>query len=436
MKIQAFLDFAAVAVEQNNEVTVMADITAPINEAHLSRPSQGAMMCVDRSGSMEGAPLEAAKEACLKLFSRLAPQDYFGLVAFDDAALVIVPFKKVSDHNAAQVKHAISTIESGGSTDISAGYLLAVREVERAEAEGGSTILLISDGQANAGECTPDFFTSAASTAAQKKITTTSIGFGNDYDEILLAAVAKGGNGSHRFAATVDEAIGVLSSEISNLLNKSAVNVALRVRPSAMTQGHPLIEIINPLPHWIDNGDYVIQLGDLYGGENRRFLIKFIVPGVESLGLCHIADLKLEYLDLNEKKEKKISVPVMVNVLPGDEAKGLLPDPIVYVEKMIIEAQDAKLKAIHEINNGLSKEASARLRKTAASLRRKASEIKAEDDRAVESLKLIREEADAIENLAQDAINHDRAYTSKRMTESFAQRSRSRSINQLTTDNE
>ena len=121
-------------------------------------------------------------------------------------------------------------------------------------------------------------------------------------------------------------------------------------------------------------------------------------------------------------------MPVNVNVVPGDVAAGRIPDPIVRAERLILEAQSAKSVAIEELQNGKTKEASTRLKGAAANLRREASLIPVVDDRSAESLAIMRAEADEIDVLAQTAENEDSMYSSKRMTESFSRKTRSRNV--------
>jgi Ca-activated chloride channel homolog len=92
-------------------------------------------------------------------------------------------------------------------------------------------------------------------------------------------------------------------------------------------------------------------------------------------------------------------MPVNVNVVPGDVAAGRISDPIVRAERLILEAQTAKSLAVDELRNGKIKEASGRLKGTAANLRREASLIPVTDERSAESLAIIRAEADEIETL-------------------------------------
>lgn len=428
MNVKALLDVDMVAFEATDKITLMLDLTAEQNPKHTSRPGQAVQVVLDRSGSMDGQPLEAAKGSLLKLIDRLAPQDSFGLVAFDDSALVIAPMRTMADHHMPSLRKVIREMQTGGSTDISAGYLMGLRELTRVNASGGSTLLLISDGHANAGEKDPKFFQEVSTKSATNKVTTSTIGLGTGYDETILEALAQGGGGAHRFAGTIDEAVGAIAAEVDDLLDKSIVNAVLRLSPTDAMTSAPAIELLQRLPYWMDGSTYVVQLGDLYSGENRRFIIDIEVPGIASLGLCKLADLTIEYLDLASRHEISVTMPINVNVVPGDVAAGRVSDPIVRAERLILEAQTAKSQAVEDLRTGKVKDASSRLKGTAANLRREASLIPVTDQRSAESLEIIKAEADEIDTLAQTVEREDIYYSSKRMTESFSGRTRARKM--------
>ena len=434
MNVKALLDVDMVALEATDKVTLMLDLTAPANPKHASRPGQAVQVVLDRSGSMNGAPLDAAKGSLLKLIDRLAPQDSFGLVAFDDTALVIAPTRTMADHHMPSLRKAIREMGTGGSTDISAGYLMGLRELTRVQSVGGSTLLLISDGHANSGEQDPKFFTEVATKSATQKVTTSTIGLGTGYDETILEALSQGGGGAHRFAGSIDEAVGAIAAEVDDLLDKTIVNAVLRLTPTAAMTTAPAIEILQRLPYWKDGETYVLQLGDLFSGENRRFVIDIEVPGIAALGLCKIADLTIEYLNLADRQEISVTLPVNVNVVPGDVAAGRVADPIVRAERLILDAQNSKVLATDELLTGNIKEAATRLKGTAANLRRQASLIPVTDERSAESLEIIKAEADEIDALAKTAEENDVIYASKRMTESYSRKTRAKNDRNLIID--
>jgi len=434
MHVKAHLDLDLVALEAADQLTLMLDLTAPITDKAKNRASQAIQVVLDRSGSMDGEPLESAKGSLLKLVDRLAPQDYFGLVAFDDQALVVVPMRQVKDHHIPSLRQAIRQLNTGGSTDISAGYLMGLRELARIQSAGGSTLLLISDGHANTGEQDPKVLQSIATKHATERITTSTIGLGNGYDEIILEALATGGGGAHRFASTIDEAVGAIAAEVNDLLDKSAVNAVLRVKPVVGLTQAPQIQVLQRLPFWTDGDDYVVQLGDLYAGENRRFIIGLQVPGIAALGLTKVADIVVEYLNLAEMTEISVTMPVQVNVVPVDIAAGRIPDPIVRAERLIVEAQSEKVIATDEIRSGKSAIASKRLRGTAERLRREASNIPVTDSRSAESLEIIKTEAEEMDRLAGIAETEDDLHSVKRMHESYSRGTRSRKVRETQID--
>ena len=210
------------------------------------------------------------------------------------------------------------------------------------------------------------------------------------------------------------------------MLDKAIVNTVLRLTPTVGLTRQPQIEVLQRLPHWKDGDTYVVQLGDLYAGENRRFMIDIEVPGIKALGLCQIAEITIEYLNLSDRQEISVTTPVNVNVVPGDQAAGRIANPVIRAERLIIAAQSEKATAIEELRSGDSKTASARLLKTVAKLRTEASLIPVTDEASAESLILIRSEADEIEKLAEMAKNEDISYSSKRLTEDFSRKTRAR----------
>ncbi len=426
MNVKALLDIDLVALESTEKVTMMLEMTAPITDAAKSRPGQAVEVVLDRSGSMNGPAFDSAKESILKLIDRLAPQDSFGLIAFDDQALVIAPIRTMADHDMVALRRAVREMQTGGSTDISGGYTMGLRELTRVATDAGATLLLISDGHANAGEQDPKVLAQIATTHATNKVTTSTIGLGTGYDEKILEALAQGGNGAHRFAYTIDEAIGAIAAEVDDLLEKSVVNAVMRFTPSPELTTNPRIEILQRLPHFKDGDTYVVQLGDLYAGENRRFVIDIEVPGMPALGLMTIADITLEYLDVAKMEEISVSMPVQVNVVPDDVAKGRLADPVVRAERLILTAQSEKATAIDELRSGNNRDAASRLKKTAENLRRQASSIEVTDDRTAESLQIITSEADEMDVLAKSAEYDEVAFSSKLLNENFSAKSRAR----------
>ncbi|MGH7658922.1 MAG: vWA domain-containing protein, partial [Gemmatimonadales bacterium] len=116
---------------------------APINVA----------LVLDRSGSMTGSPLAAAREAAARFVSFLAPEDPLSIVVFDDTVETIygpAPAGDLSD-----ALGALSRVREGGCTNLSGGWLTGARHVRQHLVEGTNRVVLLTDGQANSGITDP-----------------------------------------------------------------------------------------------------------------------------------------------------------------------------------------------------------------------------------------------------------------------------------------
>ncbi len=341
MKFSAQLDVNVVAVESVDEVSVMLDLAAPSVVREAERTPATLQVVVDRSGSMAGAPLEGAIEALCTLVARLDERDNFGVVVFDDVAEVVVPAGPLTDK--AYVVHRLRQVHARGMTDLSGGYFRGLQELKRVAGGEGGTLLLISDGHANQGVTDPAQLEQIAASGVGERIVTSTLGYGLGYDESALAAMARGGSGNHNFAEDPDKAGAAIASEVTELLAKSVQAASLLI---AMEPAVALVKLFNDLPsQQIGDGKVMVELGDLYSGEQRKLLLRFGVPAMAALGLAQVASLELRYVELHGLVEQVVTLAVQVNVVPGDEAAGRVVDPTVQSEVLFQEAQQAKRHA-------------------------------------------------------------------------------------------
>src|SRR4051795_5498751 len=234
-------------------------------------------------------------------------------------------------------------------TNLSAGLLRGLQEARRAAGDGGATLLLLSDGHANDGIVDADQLAGIAAKARTDGVTISTVGIGLDYDETLLAAVARAGQGGHAFALDGDAAAGAVAGEVEGLLSKTVQAASLTIRPQGPVEA---ITVWNDLPSHAIAGGVVAELGDLWAGEERKVLITLAVPAMPALGLAEVATLALTYVALPDLVEQTITIPLHVNVVPGDEAAGRVRDPKVRSEVLFQRAQEAKRRAAQAIHLG------------------------------------------------------------------------------------
>ncbi|HEX6135735.1 MAG TPA: VWA domain-containing protein [Longimicrobiales bacterium] len=86
-------------------------------------------LVLDRPGSMHGDKLRAACAAAALLVRRLSPEDVVSVVAYDDQVVTVAAPAKGAEQ--ALLPREIERIETGGSTNLSGGWLRG-RELDRA----------------------------------------------------------------------------------------------------------------------------------------------------------------------------------------------------------------------------------------------------------------------------------------------------------------
>jgi len=365
MKFSAQLDVSIVAHESEDTVAVLLDLESPSAPASAGeRVGTSLQVVLDRSGSMSGAPLDGAIKALVGLVQRLDSRDNFGLVVFDNDAQVVVPAVALTDKSSAIAR--IQAIQSGGMTDLGVGYLRGLQEIRRVCGPSGGTLLVVSDGHINVGIMDDDQFGDIARKAYGDGIVTSTLGYGLGYDETLLSVIARSGSGNHHFAENPDAAGAAIATEVAGLLAKSIQAASLIISFSPEVE---MLRLYNDLPATqIGDGAVMVELGDFYFEEQRKLLMRFKVPAMAGLGLAQIATLELRYVELPGLVEQVVTLPVSVNVVPGDEAAGRVPDPVVHTEVLFQEAQHSKRLASEALERGERETAKKLLDAAAASL--------------------------------------------------------------------
>ncbi|MCA1842449.1 MAG: VWA domain-containing protein, partial [Actinobacteria bacterium] len=323
-------------------------------------------LVIDRSGSMAGPKLEVTKQAAAFLVRRLEPTDELALIAYDEHVHLVAPLAAV-DHALLPV---IASITPGGSTNLSGGWLKGVEEIGRASGDGPRKVLLLTDGQANVGvQDTPSLVTMARNAQTQGAGTST-IGFGADFSEERLTAMAEAGGGRSYYAASPEDAPGIFAEEFEGLLHLVAQNVSVEIRPTSDVQ---VLGILNDHPQVPVPGGVQVQLGDAFAEESRRVVFDLHVPDAARLGVATIAEVVVRYASVGEQVAlHELTVPVTVNLVPADEAAAHQADAEVTEEVIVLKAARAQQEAIRLADGGDFEAAKTLLESTAEDLRKRA----------------------------------------------------------------
>lgn len=363
MHHQLLLDYEFATSQQGFVVRALIRLTGHAPATPASRVPLNIALVLDRSGSMHGEKLQAAREAAAFLVRRLAAEDRVSIVTYDHGVETLVAGAEGASH--ATLGRLIGQIESGGSTNLSGGWLRGRELVADATRDPGmNRVMLLTDGQANAGIVDPQQITALAATARRRGVTTTTIGFGEDYDEDLLRAMADAGGGNTYYIERPDQAPGVFEEEIEGLLSLAAQNVTVEIRPHAAAR---LTAIWNDYPAGDTPHGRRLELGDVYAREPKSLLVEFFVPGLMDMPDVEIAEVVVEAHVLTAEGDvvrRTVSIPVRSPLARAGQA-----EPVVREELLLLRTARAREESLRRRNAGDAVGAAAVLNVMVAELR-------------------------------------------------------------------
>jgi Ca-activated chloride channel family protein len=126
------------------------------------------------------------------LVERLSPADRVSIVAYDDEVQLRAPLTPVEGNRDALVA-AIHALDAGTSTNLSGGWLKGAETLSDAPADSLRRVVLLSDGLANVGITDAPSLRQMAERTRAEGVSTSTIGFGEGFDEDLMTAMADAG---------------------------------------------------------------------------------------------------------------------------------------------------------------------------------------------------------------------------------------------------
>lgn len=256
------------------------------------------VLCIDTSGSMDGAKLDRAREGAAWVFGLLDPQDYVGIVAFDSEATVVMRPTQWGDTSREAAMSRVEDLGSGGGTDMYEGLRTATDSLTaltyRPDDERAvRRILLLSDGKDNAHE--PGEFEDLAAEIDDAGIRVQAAGIGTDYRAVTIRTLGETARGSWThlespgdieafFGDAVEDAGSVVATNA-----RLELDVARGVEVSQVYRARPQAQ---PVELDWEGNTAVVGLPDLTEREDQQVVLKVHAPP-QAAGEATLAGLTL-----------------------------------------------------------------------------------------------------------------------------------------------
>jgi len=307
----AFLGFALATPAQAGNVNITADLAQDVistnggkiylrlslkalrREQNDKRTPVNVALVLDRSGSMKGRRIEAAKEAARQALARLGRDDYVSLIAYNDGVNVLSPAGRLDDQSG--LNATIDRLTAQGMTALHAGVTEGGRQVdEYYSGRRVNRVILMSDGLANVGPSSPAELARLGQELGRKGISVTTIGLGLNYNEDLMSRLALASDGNHAFAKTPDDLIEIFDSEFDDTLSIAAQDIEIIIE---CHEGFRPKRILGREAE-IDGSTLKLKLNQLTGGSERYLIVEMESGSGKTPGPTDVASVDVNYLDL------------------------------------------------------------------------------------------------------------------------------------------
>ncbi len=266
------------------------------------RTALNVCLVLDRSGSMEGPPLEYAKMACYHVVDLLGSQDMLSIVVFSDQAELLLAPHAVTSREL--IRDGIARVTHGNTTNLFEALNVAANQLSvNIESKRATRMIVLSDGDPTEGIKDFPSLMQLGESIRSKGISATFLGFGPDYNEELLAGLAKKTAGNYAYIPSPQMIPEVFRFEMDKLMSVAATNIHLEFETARWVNfrgGSAGYSEVEP-------GKFLIDLSDLEIGSTMQQVLDFEFPN-HPIGHYRIANGFLSYDDAFSGQRQRVPV--------------------------------------------------------------------------------------------------------------------------------
>ena len=209
--------------------------TSNIDAKSWHRQPLNLVAVVDKSGSMDGHPLEMVRLSLGEVLKQLGPGDQFSIVLYGDRAHVHLAPTPVTGQTRDRIQHAIDSIRSQGSTSMEAGLTLGYQVAnESAPAFHGTTrLMLFTDERPNVDATDAGSFMTMAIDASRHNVGLTTIGVGIQFGADLATRISSVRGGNLFFIRDREDVLALYAGQLDYMVSELAHDLRVVIKPHA-----------------------------------------------------------------------------------------------------------------------------------------------------------------------------------------------------------
>ena len=187
---------------------------------------------VDRSGSMDGRPLELVRASLTEVVDQLGPDDRFSIVGYESTADVMLQPTAIKHRK--QIDNAIAELVSGGATAMEEGLRVGFDLAEHSakKFDGTTRVMLFTDERPNVGRTDADSFMGMARHGSKRGVGLTTIGVSTHFGAELAQEISSVRGGNLFFFADVETMQQTFADEFDTMVTELAYDLNLEITPA------------------------------------------------------------------------------------------------------------------------------------------------------------------------------------------------------------
>jgi Ca-activated chloride channel homolog len=204
-----------------------------IDEKKWRRDPVNLVAVVDKSGSMDGEPLELVRRSLVEVAQQLHDGDQMTIVLYGDRAHVHLDTTKADRGGVARIVHSIGNIRSDGSTSMEAGLRLgySIADATAPAFKGRTRLLLFTDERPNTDATDAASFMGMATTASRAGIGLTTIGVGVQFGAELATKISSVRGGNLYFIRDTADVQALFENQLDYMVSELAHDLTISITP-------------------------------------------------------------------------------------------------------------------------------------------------------------------------------------------------------------
>ncbi len=206
-----------------------------IDEKKWKRDAVNLVAVVDKSGSMDGEPLELVRESLAEVAKRLRAGDQMSIVLYGDRAHVHMAPTLVGRDGVGAILRSVAQIVSEGSTSMEAGLTLGYEvAAQTAPAFDGRTrLILFTDERPNTDATDAESFMGMATSGSQRGVGLTTVGVGEQFDAALAVEIGSVRGGNLYYLRDDGDVKTVFKEQFDYMVSELAHDLRITITPRA-----------------------------------------------------------------------------------------------------------------------------------------------------------------------------------------------------------